>query len=115
MPRFRRIRKRNVNCLDFCIDMYPGKGYNVPMKYDVVVKKKVLKGLKKLPLWVQKKLSALVLDLKEKGPEQPMWQNYSKLSSTEYHCHLGLSWAACWRHQTSQKNYSDRGVLCWQS
>jgi mRNA-degrading endonuclease RelE of RelBE toxin-antitoxin system len=42
------------------------------MEYDVVIKKKVLKGLKKLPLWVQKKLGVLVLDLKEKGPEQPM-------------------------------------------
>lgn len=64
------------------------------MEYDVVVKKKVLKGLKKLPTWVQKKLRVLVLDLKENGPEQPGWQNYSKLSKAEYHCHLGTSLAA---------------------
>lgn len=69
------------------------------MVYDVVIKKKVLKGLKKLPIRVQKKLGILVLDLKGNGPEQPGWQNYSKLSSSEYHCHLGNSWVACWRHQ----------------
>ncbi len=43
-------------------------------------------------------MSVLVLDLKDTGPEQPKWQNYSKLSSTEYHCHLGTSWVACWKH-----------------
>ena len=69
------------------------------MEYDVVLKKKVLKGLRKLPLWVQKKLGLLVVDLKDNGPEQPGWQNYSKLSSEEYHCHLGKSWVACWRHR----------------
>ena len=69
------------------------------MEYDVLVKKKVLKGLKKLPMWLQKKLGLLVLDLKENGPEQPGWQNYSKLSVDEYHCHLGTSWVACWRHR----------------
>ncbi|WP_216095043.1 caspase family protein [Candidatus Marithrix sp. Canyon 246] len=36
-------------------------------------------GLQKLPIWVQKKFAFLVKDLQEKGPEQPTWQNYSKL------------------------------------
>jgi len=67
--------------------------------YNVVTKKKILKGFKKLPVWVQKKTAALVNDLKDKGPEQPNWQNYSKLSKTEYHCHLGTSWVACWKHE----------------
>jgi mRNA-degrading endonuclease RelE of RelBE toxin-antitoxin system len=96
MKNFPRDKKADNR--GFFIDMYPKSGYNISMEYDVVIKKKVLKGLKKLPQWVQKKLGVLVLDLKEKGPEQPMWQNYSKLSSTEYHCHIGTSWAACWRH-----------------
>ncbi len=55
------------------------------------------KGLRKLPIWVQKKMAILSKDLREKGPEQPAWQNYGKLSQTEYHCHLGTSWVACWR------------------
>ena len=66
--------------------------------YNVLIKKKIIKKASKLPLWVQKKMSVLVIDLKDTGPEQPRWQNYSKLSSTEYHCHLGVSWVACWKH-----------------
>jgi mRNA-degrading endonuclease RelE of RelBE toxin-antitoxin system len=69
------------------------------MKYNIVIKKKVAKNLKKLPVWVQKKMAILANDLREKGPKQPTWQNYSKLSRTEYHCHLGMSWVACWEHQ----------------
>ncbi len=69
------------------------------MDYDVIIKKKVEKGLQKLPIWVQKKFTFLVKDLQEKGPEQPTWQNYSKLSQIEYHCHIGTSWVACWKHE----------------
>ena len=69
------------------------------MKYNVVMKRKVVRGLQKLPVWVQKKMTILAKDLQEKGPEQPAWQNYSKLSQTEYHCHLGTSWVACRHHQ----------------
>ncbi|RLC19101.1 MAG: hypothetical protein DRI57_07640 [Deltaproteobacteria bacterium] len=72
------------------------------MNYEIVLKKKVLKNLRKLPLWVQKKVALLLKDLKEKGPEQPKWQNYSKLSQTKYHCHLGTSWVACWHHQQNR-------------
>ncbi len=66
------------------------------MSYNIAIKKKVEKGLPKLPLWVQKKFAFLIKDIQEKGPEQSAWQNYSKLSPTEYHCHLGTSWVACW-------------------
>ena len=69
------------------------------MNYEVVIKKKVVKNLRKLPLWVQKKMALLLRDLKENGPEQPKWQNYGKLNEAEYHCHLGTSWVACWHHQ----------------
>jgi len=43
--------------------------------YKVSVKKKVIKNIAKLPLWVQKKVAVLAMDLKDKGPEQPNWQN----------------------------------------
>ena len=68
--------------------------------YDVSIKRKVLKKLNKLPLWVQKKMALLTKDLRDLGPEQPRWQNYSKLSSIEYHCHLSTSWVACWKHES---------------
>jgi hypothetical protein len=28
---------------------------------------------------------------------QPHWPNFSKLSATSYHCHLGYRHVACWR------------------
>ncbi len=69
------------------------------MYYEVLIKKKVLKRLPQLPLWVQKKFAMLAKDIQEQGPEQPTWQNYSKLSPKEYHCHLGSSWVACWKNE----------------
>ena len=69
------------------------------MKYEVILKRKVEKGLVKLPLRVQKKLAVLANDLRDQGPLQPTWPNYSKLSPTEYHCHVERSWVACWRHE----------------
>ena len=81
------------------------------MEYDIQVKKKLIKAIEKLPLIVQKKFGRLILDLRDKGPEQPNWPNFSKLDKNEYHYHLGYSWVDCWRHEKK----SIRGVLCWQS
>ena len=69
------------------------------MSYEIKIKKGVDKNLKKLPILVQKKLGRLILDLRDNGPEQPNWPNYSKLNIDEYHCHLGYSWVTCWRHK----------------
>ncbi len=66
------------------------------MNYQVIIKRKILKGIRKLPVNVQKRLKLLVDDLKEKGPVVHNWPNYSKLSATEYHCHLSRKWVACW-------------------
>ena len=67
------------------------------MNYSVIIKRKILRDLTKLPILVQKKMALLAEDLREKGPEQPKWPNYSKLGKTAYHCHLAFSWVACWR------------------
>ena len=64
-----------------------------------MVKQKVLKRLPKLPVRVQKKLAVLANDLRDGGPVQPAWPNYSKLGPSAYHCHLERSWVACWRHE----------------
>ena len=69
------------------------------MIYTIKIKRKVVKKIETLPILVQKKLGRLLLDLRDKGPEQPNWPNYSKLSQSEYHCHLGYSWVACWKHE----------------
>jgi len=69
------------------------------MKYEVILKRNVEKGLVKLPLRVHKKLAVLANDLRDQGPLQPTWPNDSTLSLPEYHCHGERSWVACWRHE----------------
>jgi hypothetical protein len=59
----------------------------------------VLKQISKLPEPIQVKLHNLMKDLRGKGPEQPDWPNYSKLSVNTYHCHLAHKWVACWKHK----------------
>jgi hypothetical protein len=69
------------------------------MKYKVAIKRRVLRCVERMPLNEQKKLVLLVDDLVASGPVQPAWPNYSKLSESEYHCHLSRKWVACWRHE----------------
>ena len=71
--------------------------------YKVLINKKTSKGLKKLPLKIQKKLGFLLEDLRDIGPIQSNWPNYSKLERNKYHCHLDYSWVACWKN--------DKGTL----
>ncbi len=67
------------------------------MKYTVIIKKKAIKSITKLPLSVQKRMGFLVDDLKDNGPVAHNWPNYSKFSATEYHCHLTRKCVACLR------------------
>jgi mRNA-degrading endonuclease RelE of RelBE toxin-antitoxin system len=67
------------------------------MTYQVKIKRQVERKLNRLPLIVQKKFGRLVLDLRDKGPVQPDWPNFSKLEKNTYHCHLGYAWVACWQ------------------
>ncbi len=62
-------------------------------------KRKVGKMLRKLPREVQSLYRALLKDLAESGPEQPSWQNYSKLGENKYHCHLNYHYVACWTYE----------------
>ena len=66
------------------------------MKYNVKIKKKMARGLKKLPKGVQKLLFLLIEDLKSDGPIQKSWQNFSPLGKDQYHCHLTYRYVACW-------------------
>jgi mRNA-degrading endonuclease RelE of RelBE toxin-antitoxin system len=71
-------------------------------KYNVIIKNKTLRGIKKLPQNIQERFNVLLHDLIDKGPIQPNWSNFSKLAKNKYHCHLGYSWVACWE-QKEQK------------
>jgi mRNA-degrading endonuclease RelE of RelBE toxin-antitoxin system len=64
--------------------------------FRVFVKKKALKDAEKMPVSVQENLAALLEDLREKGPVQPGWPNYSRIGKEMYHCHLARKWVACW-------------------
>ena len=68
-------------------------------EYTVLIKRKVLKGLPKLPEPIQDKFWALVDDLKEQGPMPKGWKNLSKLTGDNYHCHLDRKWVACWSYK----------------
>ena len=67
--------------------------------YEVLVPRRVLKSIDKMPQSAQDRMAELVQDLKDSGPFQPTWPNYGPLSSGRYHCHLSYKWVACWYYQ----------------
>ena len=70
------------------------------MTFEIKLKKSVLKNIRRLPGNVLERFEHLVLVLRKTGPTGAhIFQNYSKLSDTEYHCHLNRSYVACWRHE----------------
>ena len=71
--------------------------------YQVLLGRRVLRQIERLPYGIQEKLGNLVQDLQSGGPLQPMWPNFSRLSRNKYHCHLSHKWVACWYH--------DKGTL----
>jgi hypothetical protein len=77
-----------------------GKGFRIfylsRNMYEVLLLNKARKSALKMPLAQQKLLLLLEDDLRVKGPVQPSWMNYSKLSDKTYHCHLSYRWVACW-------------------
>jgi len=72
------------------------------MQYEVKIKKKALRYLKKLPINVQKLLFLLIEDLKADGPIQKSWHNFSPLSKETYHCHLNYRYVACWTYRQGE-------------
>ena len=71
------------------------------MKYEVQIKKKIARNIKKLPADVQKLLFLLIADIQADGPIQKSWRNFSPLPKNKYHCHLTYRYVACW---TCRKN-----------
>lgn len=65
------------------------------MRYEVLVKAKVLRASGKMPMLVQKRLRDLLNDLRDQGPWQHQWPNYSKLGPGKYHCHLNYDHVVC--------------------
>ncbi len=79
------------------------RGYNITlMKYEVRIKKKVDRSLKKLPADVRKLLYLLIADLQTAGPVQKSWRNFSPLAKGRYHCHLTYRYVACWTYRKKE-------------
>lgn len=64
--------------------------------YRILVSRKVLRSISKMSESIQMKLANLVEDLRDKGPLQTGWPNFSRIGKNEYHCHLSRKWVACW-------------------
>lgn len=69
------------------------------MEYKIKWKKKIDKQLLKCPVEIRKAFLTLIEDIKQKGPIQKEWRNFSSLGGNRYHCHLNYSWVACWEYE----------------
>ncbi|GHV81629.1 hypothetical protein AGMMS49991_01870 [Spirochaetia bacterium] len=67
------------------------------VQYVVKTPKSLGKTIRNMPDNAVKALRLLIDDIKESGPIQSGYPNYSKLGKVTYHCHLAYSWVACWR------------------
>ncbi len=67
--------------------------------YKVLLTKKMPGRMERLPVGIQQKLGVLMQDLRDNGPLQPLWPNFSRLSHNKYNCHLSHKWVACWQHE----------------
>jgi hypothetical protein len=72
------------------------------MPYQVIIQKKVDRGLRKLPRHVQQLLFLLIADLQTEGPIQPSWQNFSSLGGDRYPCQLTYRHVACWTYEKGE-------------
>lgn len=57
------------------------------------------KAIPKLPRNIGETFLALLEDLKDFGPIQKNWANFSSLGENKYHCHLSRKWVACWTYE----------------
>ncbi len=67
------------------------------VKYIVKTPKNLNKLLQDMPNNAVQTLVRLIDDIKDKGPVQPTYANYSKLGKVTYHYHIARKWVACWR------------------
>ncbi|GAB6035912.1 hypothetical protein JCM15519_04710 [Fundidesulfovibrio butyratiphilus] len=75
------------------------------MAWTVTVSSKAEKGIKRLPLAVQKALALLMRDIEDAGPVRGDWPNYSKLGIGRHHCHIKKgrpTYVAVWEERNGQ-------------
>ena len=57
-------------------------------KYEVRISRKVLRSIERLPERIQDKFRLLAKELRDSGPIQRSWRNFSALGEGRFHCHL---------------------------
>jgi mRNA-degrading endonuclease RelE of RelBE toxin-antitoxin system len=68
------------------------------MVYTITIKTKIDRKLNKLPVEVKKLFFLVIEDLKNDGPIQRQWHNFSAIGKNKYHCHLNYRYVACWTY-----------------
>lgn len=58
------------------------------MEWTIEIPKRVVKSVDALPKLAQKAFYSLLADIRDTGPVQGQWKNYSKLSGNLHHCHI---------------------------
>jgi mRNA-degrading endonuclease YafQ of YafQ-DinJ toxin-antitoxin module len=71
-------------------------------KYVVKIPKNLGKITRDMPKNAVETLSLLIDDIRDSGPIQPKYRNFSKLGNYTYHCHLAYHWVACWRSKNGE-------------
>jgi mRNA-degrading endonuclease RelE of RelBE toxin-antitoxin system len=75
------------------------------MSWTVKLTNRAAKQYKKLPKIVRDNIDALMMEMRVAGPVRGNWQNYSKLSDTEHHCHIKKgkpTYVAVWREDKEE-------------
>ncbi len=78
------------------------------MTWTVELTNKAKKQTDKLPKAVRDSLMLLMYEITASGPVRGNWSNYSKLSSTEHHCHLKKgkpTYVAVWREDKGRVRF----------
>lgn len=68
--------------------------------WNIYFTKKASKQLDKLPHIIQDIVVLWIDDVRKTGPYRGDWPNFSKLSKSDYHCHLKKgqpTYVICWR------------------
>jgi mRNA-degrading endonuclease RelE of RelBE toxin-antitoxin system len=66
-------------------------------QYIVKIPKNIEKITRDMPSNAVETLKKLIDDIRDNGPIQSAYHNYSRLGESTYHCHLAYRWVACWR------------------
>ena len=67
------------------------------VRYTVRIQRNVERKIWEMPEIAQKTLLKLIDDIRESGPIQSKYHNFSTLGKDLYYCHLAYKWVAVWR------------------